>query len=388
MPIDFKRELESAARSMILVHDPDRLIKLIVRAIVEKSRLDHASILLYNPQRQAYVLSVSGGSLSKKLPVGFASFDKDDPLVRFFREHHNRLLFSADVLTIEKALCALKSKKGPDRSKHILNDALYQIKLLDTQACIPSYFRDELLCLLLLGRKLNGKSFLKEELDFFLALSSNIAMAIRNAQLFKDLESELDKKQQLFVRTTIALVAAIEAKDNYTHGHTTRVSNFSLEIARRIARTRKKAVNEKFLESLHIASLLHDVGKIGIPEQILNKRAKLTIGEKNRIREHPLIGVTILKPIKELEDSLLGVRYHHERYDGAGYPEGLKGEQIPLIASIISVADSFDAMTTDRHYRPALYREEAIKEINRLSRLQFSPMVTDAFMELCREGVL
>ena len=388
MPIDFKRELESAARSMILVHDPDRLIKLIVRAIVEKSRLDHASILLYNPQRQAYVLSVSGGSLSKKLPVGFASFDKDDPLVRFFREHHNRLLFSADVLTIEKALCALKSKKGPDRSKHILNDALYQIKLLDTQACIPSYFRDELLCLLLLGRKLNGKSFLKEELDFFLALSSNIAMAIRNAQLFKDLESELDKKQQLFVRTTIALVAAIEAKDNYTHGHTTRVSNFSLEIARRIARTRKKAVNEKFLESLHIASLLHDVGKIGIPEQILNKRAKLTIGEKNRIREHPLIGVTILKPIKELEDSLLGVRYHHERYDGAGYPEGLKGEQIPLIASIISVADSFDAMTTDRPYRPALYREEAIKEINRLSRLQFSPMVTDAFMELCREGVL
>ncbi len=387
MAIDFKKELENAARSMILVHDPDLLIKTIVRVIVEKTGIEHASILLYKPERQAYVLSISGGSLAKKIPIGLASLDKDDSLIRFFRERDNRFLFNSDVLTLEDAQGSLKDKNVKERLRHLLNDVIYQMRLLDTFACIPSYFRDELLCLLLLGTKKNGKKFAKEELDFFLALASNMAMAIRNAQLFKDLESELNKKHQLFMRTTIALVAAIEAKDNYTHGHTTRVTSFSLEIARRLARKNKKVINAKFMEDLHIASLLHDVGKIGISERILNKRSGLTVGERNRIREHPVIGATILKPIKELEEPLLGIKYHHERPDGLGYPDGLKGTQIPLIASIISVADSFDAMTTDRPYRPALYRNEAIKEIRQLINLQFNPLVAEAFMELCQEGV-
>jgi len=137
---------------------------------------------------------------------------------------------------------------------------------------------------------------------------------------------------------------------------------------------------------LHIASLLHDIGKIGVPEHILNKRHELTVGERNRIKEHPMIGVNILKPIKELEGSMLGVRYHHERFDGKGYPDGLKGEEIPLIASIISVADSFDAMSTDRPYRLALPKDEAINEIRNLSGRQFCPRIADTFMDLCKEG--
>lgn len=388
MPINFKKELESAARSMILVHDPDILIKIFVRAIVEKSGIEHASVLLYKPERQAYVLSISGGSLGKKMPIGFASLDKDDSLIRFFRERNCRAIFNSDILTLEKAQLALNDKNIKERLKSLLGDVIYQMKTLDTVACIPCYFRDDLLCILLLGKNRNEKKFSKEELDFFLALASNISMAIRNAQLFKDLESELDKKHQLFMRTTVALVAAIEAKDNYTHGHTTRVTSFSLQIAKRLARKQKKLINERFMENLHIASLLHDVGKIGVPEHILNKRTMLTVGERNRIEEHPLIGATILKPIKELEESLAGVKYHHERPDGKGYPDGLKGEEIPLIASIISVADSYDAMTTARPYRSALYKNEAIKEIKKFTNLQFSPLVTGAFMELCHEGVL
>jgi HD-GYP domain-containing protein (c-di-GMP phosphodiesterase class II) len=189
------------------------------------------------------------------------------------------------------------------------------------------------------------------------------------------------------VRTTIALAAAIEAKDNYTHGHTSRVTNLSLEIANRINQdNHDKHLDFKFFENLHIASLLHDIGKIGIPEHILNKRGSLTVGERNRIKEHPMIGVNILKPIKELEDSMLGVRYHHERFDGCGYPEGLKGEQIPLVASIISVADSFDAMTSDRPYRPALLRDKALNEIRQLSGRQFHPEVAETFLTLCKEG--
>jgi HD-GYP domain-containing protein (c-di-GMP phosphodiesterase class II) len=252
--------------------------------------------------------------------------------------------------------------------------------------CIPSYFRDELLGLLFLGQKENGSKFIDEELDFFVALNSNVAMAIRNAQLFKELEYELGRKHQLFTRTTIALAAAIEAKDHYTHGHTTRVTSLSLEIAQRMGQKDKHNFNNKFMEDLHISSLLHDIGKIGVPEHILHKRSSLTVGEHNRIKEHPMIGVNILKSIKELEGVVDGVRYHHERFDGKGYPEGLKGDQIPLIASIITVADSFDAMNTDRPYRCALNKSEAINEIKNLSGRQFSPRVADTFLELCREG--
>jgi len=386
MAIDFKKELETAARNMIFVHDPDLLIKIIVRMVVSKLDVEHASILLYKPDRQAYVLTVSGGTLSKKIPVGLACFDKDDSLVRFFRERNNRLLFNSDVLTIENAQSAVKAPGTKERLRHLLSDVIYQMKLLETASCVPSYYRDDLLGLLLLGKKKDGRKFLKSELDFFVALASNMSMAIRNAYLFKELKSELDKKHQLFIRTTIALVAAIEAKDNYTHGHTTRVTNLSIEIAKRLSQKNRKSMDSKFVESLHIASLLHDVGKIGVPEQILNKRGSLTIGERNKIKEHPLIGVAILKPIKELEHSLAGIKYHHERPDGLGYPEGLKGDQIPLIASIISVADSFDAMTTDRPYRAALFKNDAVKEIKKLSNLQFNPCVAEAFLELCREG--
>lgn len=386
MAIDFKKELEIAARNMIFVHDPDLLIKIIVRMVVGKVKVEHASILLFKPERQAYVLTVSGGSLSKKIPVGLACFDKDDSLIRFFRERDNRLLFNSDALTLENLQSAIKGADIKERFRLLAKDALYQMNLLETVTCVPSYFRDELLGIVLLGKKKDGTKFSTRELDFFVALASNMSMALRNAYLFKELKSELDKKHQLFMRTTIALVAAIEAKDNYTHGHTTRVTNLSIEIARRLAQMNKKEIDGKFIESLHIASLLHDIGKIGVPEQILNKRGSLTIGEMNKIKEHPVIGVTILKPIKELEHSLAGIRYHHERPDGRGYPEGLKGDQVPLIASIISVADSYDAMISDRPYRAALYKNEAIKEIKKLSNLQFNPRVTEAFLELCQEG--
>ncbi len=386
MAIDYKKELEGAARNMIFVHDPDLLIKLIVRMMVNKAKISHASFFLYNKEKQGYLLTFSKGSLGKKLPIDLICIDKDDVLISFFREHRSNFIFGREALLYSEAKPALKSVKLKLEVKQQLAHVLYQMELLQAMVCIPSYFRNELLGFLLLGKKENGRKFIDEELDFFVALNSNVAMAIRNAQLFKELGYELDRKHQLFVRTTVALAAAIEAKDHYTHGHTSRVTDLSIEIAQRIAQKDKKEFDVKFLENLHIASLLHDIGKIGVPEHILNKRSGLTVGERNRIKEHPMIGVNILKPIKELEGSLLGVRYHHERFDGKGYPEGIAGKQIPLVASIISVADSFDAMNTNRPYRAALDKQDAINEIRSLSGKQFSPFVTDIFLELCKEG--
>lgn len=386
MKIDYKKELESAARNMIFVHDSDLLIKMIVRMVASRAKITHASFFLYNKEKQGYCLTASTGSLSKKIPLDLICIDKDDVLIRFFKEHKNSFVFGREALLYSEAKFALKKGKLKKEIARHLSQVIYQMDLLEAVVCIPSYFRDELLGFLLLGEKVNGKKFIDEELDFFVALNSNVAMAIRNAQLFKELEYELDRKHQLFVRTTIALAAAIEAKDHYTHGHTTRVTNLSMEIARKIGVKEKKNFDLKFLENLHIGSLLHDIGKIGVPEHILNKRSSLTIGERNRIKEHPMIGVSILKPIKELEGAMSGVRYHHERFDGKGYPEGLKGSQIPLVASIISVADSFDAMSADRPYRLAMRRDEAVNEIRQLRGQQFCPRVTDAFLELYKEG--
>ena len=385
MAIDYKKELENAAKSMILIHDPNVLIKMIVRMIVQKVKLKHAGILLHHKEKDTYILTFSRGRLGLKIPAGFARMDADNPLVRFFRERKDRDLFNDGAMVYEDAQ-KLLDKDMQDDVKQLLKSALYQMEIFEAIACIPTYFRDDLLGILLMGSKQDGQRFLQEELDFLVALASDVAMAIRNAQLFKDVELELQKKNQLFIHTTMALAAAIDAKDHYTWGHISRVTDLSLMIAKVFKQKNIKAVDDKFLEHLYIAGLLHDIGKIGIPESILNKEEKLTDEERRLIKEHSLIGVKILEPIQELGDAILGVKYHHERYDGAGYPEGLKGNQIPLIASIISVADAFDAMITDRPYRRALSKEKAIEEIKSLGGQQFEPQVASVMVELYQEG--
>ncbi len=385
MAIDYKEELEGAAKTMILVHEPNTLIRLIVRTIVQKVGVKHAGILLHQKDKDTYIFTVSRGAKGLKIPAGFARMDADNPLIRFFRENENKKLANDDVIVYEEAKTLLE-KNIPQEKIDLLKGTLHQMEIFETVACIPSYFRNDLLGIMLLGEKKNGEKFAREELNFFVALASDVAMAIRNAQLFKELEIELDKKHRLFIHTTVALTAAIDAKDHYTHGHTARVTDLSLQIAQCLNQKDKKAFDENFLEHLHIASLLHDIGKIGIPESILNKEGPLTDEEKKKMHEHPIVGSVILQPIKELEVAILGVKYHHEKYDGSGYPEGLKGNQIPLIASIISVADAFDAMTTDRPYRRGLSKNEAIAEIKQVSGKQFDGKIVATLLELYQEG--
>lgn len=386
MAVNYKKELEGAAKTMILVHEPDTLIKMIVRMIVNKVRVHHAGILLHDNERNTYILTVSRGTKGLKIPTGFARMDSDNPLIAFFRKRIDKQVLNDGSMVLEEAEKILRRNKIGQKTKQLLKKALYQMEIFEAVVCIPSYFRDELLGMLLLGSKKNGRKFGKEELNFFVALASDVAMAIRNARLFKEVELELEKKQKLFIHTTVALAAAIDAKDHYTHGHTTRVTNLSLEIATLLKHKQNKELDKKFFEHLHIASLLHDIGKIGISEGILNKEGALNDEERRKMREHPLVGTTILQPIKELDHAILGVKYHHECYDGSGYPEGLKGEQIPLIAAIIAVADSFDAMTTDRPYRRALPKKEAIDEVKRLSGKQFHPEAAAALVQLFHEG--
>jgi HD-GYP domain-containing protein (c-di-GMP phosphodiesterase class II) len=385
MPVNYKQELEKASKTMILVHDPDTLIKLVVRTIVQKVSVNHANILLHDKKQNTFIVTVSRGPQGLKIPQGFTRMDYDNPLIRLFRERVERLVLNGPMVIYSQVKELLETME--DHSiKELLAGCLRQMDFFETTVAIPSYFRDELLGILLLGSKKDGTEFDPDELTFFIALASDVAMAIRNAQLFAELEAELQKEHRLFLNTTVALAQAIDAKDHYTHGHTSRVTDISIAIAEKLGETNEAFRDKKFLENVLIASLLHDIGKIGIPEAILNKKGKLTEEEFAIIKQHSSIGTNILAPIPELAEVIQGVRHHHERFDGGGYPDGLMGKAIPLIASIISVADAFDAMNSDRPYRAKLSIDQALAEIERNSGTQFDPDVAGVFRQLMRAG--
>jgi putative nucleotidyltransferase with HDIG domain len=383
MKRDYRKHLENAARQMILVHRVDTLARLIVRTIVRNIHVEHAGIFLYDKTKGEYIVKVSKGRKGTKIPVGFTKVKNDNPIIRFFTDKNLKKYFKQDYLLYSRINYLIKNgRAGGDKN---LSDFLERLKsefsLYQAKAFIPGFYRKNLIGVLFLGDKADGKSFRPEELGFLSVLASDVVMAIQNAWLFEDLNNQLSINKKLFLSTVTALATAIEAKDRYTLGHTERVMRYSLEIARNLAGITIPNIKE-FEENLKIAALLHDIGKIGISESLLNKKAPLTDKERMSISEHPLMGVEILNPITEFKDVLLGVKYHHERYDGKGYPFKLSGNQIPLAAAIISVADAYDAMTSKRPYRKALTDEKAVVQIKSNRGKQFNPVVVDAFLRI------
>jgi HD-GYP domain-containing protein (c-di-GMP phosphodiesterase class II) len=184
------------------------------------------------------------------------------------------------------------------------------------------------------------------------------------------------EQKDLFEGTLEALTASIDAKDRYTCGHSQRVAQLSWQLAT------AAGMGEAFAERVRIAGLVHDVGKIGVPEAVLTKSGKLTDEEFGAIKKHPEIGYRILKDLAALQDVLPGVLHHHERFDGRGYPHGLKGTDIPEMARIIALADTFDAMSSTRSYRSAMPRATVLAEIQRCSGAQFDPELTKRFVAL------
>ncbi len=256
-------------------------------------------------------------------------------------------------------------------------------------------FNKDLYILLLTGHKdlappletikrldIQGYCEKSDKFDQIILLVESALKSVSQMRIIKDINTKLEtayaELKDAYRGTMESLRLAVDAKDSYTKNHSDRVSYYSVLIAQKLN------LPESEIELIRDGGLFHDIGKIGIPDSILQKTTRLTDEEYDDIKNHPSIGAHILKPAKIFENIIPIVKHHHERYDGRGYPSSLKGEEIPLSARIVCVADSFDAMTSDRSYRPRFTLFKALEELEKCKGTQFDPQLVDIFVEEVR----
>ena len=254
-------------------------------------------------------------------------------------------------------------------------------------------FNKELYILLLTGHKdlappletirrldIQGYCEKSDKFDQLLLLIESGIKSIKQMNEIKHINDELadtyEKLEKAYLESIQTLRYTVEAKDTYTRGHSDRVSEFSVLLGKKVG------LSDQDLRTLQIGGLFHDIGKIGVPDTILQKESKLTDDEYSEIKNHPSIGAHILSTATLFKDIIPIVKHHHERYDGHGYPSQLKGEEIPYLARITAIADSFDAMTSKRTYRDSLPLETVISEFKRCRGTQFDPELDDAFLDI------
>jgi putative nucleotidyltransferase with HDIG domain len=242
-------------------------------------------------------------------------------------------------------------------------------QIAQSGVAVPIRTKEKTLGLIYACGPMNGRAFSARDQALLLGIASQAAVALDKANLFHDLEN-------LFVGIAWSFASALDAKSPWTAGHSMRVTQFSVAIAEELGQ------DADFLNSIQTCGLLHDIGKIAISEKLLNKKGAITRQERRAIAEHADKGAKILEHIDAFQPLLPGIRHHHERWDGRGFPDRLMKEDIPLMARMLAVADAYDAMTSDRPYRSRLTRANAIAEIDRCSGSQFDPQIVKAFIEV------
>jgi len=335
--------------SLSKVNRSDDLYGYLVKKALEVCDASKACFFLYD-QEKTGLIALSQKGLEAVRPGHQVALEPDP--------HGNRCMASHFVKT---------HFQGMHTEKISIDRPLYSPDLLS----IPFRIRQELFGVMLIGGKGNGGTFSQEDQFLMNFLAERTAQNIENLALYDSL------KENLFA-TLGALVSAIEARDPYTRQHSQRVTQVALRIA--------QAMDRPFEDCRRLESSgpLHDIGKIGIDDHILKKPDRLTEKEFKNIQAHPLIGVHIVSPLGLDEQELAVIRNHHERWDGKGYPDGLKGTDIPLLARILSVADAFDAMNSDRAYREALPFGHCLEELVKNKGAQFDPEVVDAALRVLK----
>ena len=389
--INFVRQIEESELSRRFAYQPilkkeaeristaksiEEMVTYIVRDLSSWIRLDYIGIFILDAQNKKFILarSLTRTESRKKMPLNTA-LGQDDPLIIELLKKRRPLIHSEIEYYLD-------TEKTSHEEKEFLDKVAKEMQGLETEIAIPSFCEGELLAIISMGHKLNTREIITaDDLELLMSLANNIARALYGFMLKKE-------KTRLIVASQNTIISAIEAKDSYTRGHTDRVAHYTSLIGKRFA---KRIRNFSYdIHSLSWSAQLHDVGKIGIPDNILFKAGPLNEAEWAKMKEHPLNGIKIIAPVREWlgEDICAGIVGHHENYDGSGYPFGHKGENIHIFARIIRVADAFDVITSDRPYRPALSKEEALKELKKYKWIYFDPLAVEALEDLYNSGVI
>lgn len=330
--------------------DTSRVRELAMKATCKLLECEGATLYLLDGEKnelyfETIVGSVSSDQLKKiRLPINESSLAGSVALKR------------ESILINDVAQEKRHFKKADEKNQ-------FRTKCM---VCVPVESKGKLIGVLQALNKIGGK-FVESDKRLLETLSHQVAIAVENAQLYENLRTQ-------FHETVSAMALAIEAKDRYTGGHTKRVALFSVLIAKHMGLSKEE------IYDVELAATLHDIGKIGIDDKVLKKPAALDKEEWEHMKQHPELGYRILAHVSSMRIITDGMRFHHERPDGLGYPLGLKGEEIPMVARIISVADTFDAMTSTRPYRKGLDYDIAYEEIVRYRGTQFDEKVVDGFV--------
>jgi HD-GYP domain-containing protein (c-di-GMP phosphodiesterase class II) len=244
--------------------------------------------------------------------------------------------------------------------------------------CVPITLRGKPLGVVFLANYQVGHAFTADHRNLVTELATQAAVAIDNARLFKD-------REEVILASLEALANAVDARDPYTAGHSERVTKYALMIARQMHYSPQ---DQGAWVRLERGGRLHDIGKIGVPDAVLQKTGKLTAEEFEKMKSHTVVGFNILSGLRMLTDELVIVRSHHERFDGKGYPDRKKGDELPLFAWIVSAADAIDAMTSDRPYRKGMPLADAVEQVRAGSGTQFHPDVVEAVLDAVEGGTL
>lgn len=336
--------------------DSSEICLRTIEAITTLLNAEAGSLLLRDEKTGELFFDVATGEKGEQLKQ--ARLKKGEGVAGWVLEHGETVIVN-DVLSDQRFFRSADMKSG-FKTRNII--------------CIPVCSKGRIIGVLEGINKKDG-DFSEDDGELISALANQVAIAVENARLYNELKDT-------FHITAEALAETIELRDPYTGGHTKRVMKYSLAIGQNMG------MNKEELENLKLAAILHDIGKIGVKDDVLLKQSQLTDDETLKMELHTKYGSEILGHIKKLKDIIPGVRGHHERYDGKGYPDGLANSNISLAARIIAVADTFDAMTTDRPYRNGLSVEQALDELRRCSGTQFYSEAVEAFFNAWEKGDL
>jgi len=324
----------------------DRLFELVIETIVKGVSAEKSCIMLLDVKNNELKIKVSYG-IDKKVAKK-ASVKIGEGIIG---------LSAKEKRTIISSYTETPGVSDTDR--------LYYKTIISA----PLLYREDCLGVLAVFDKKNSVSFKEDDKVLISNIASQTAVAIANAKLNEDAE-------ETYIETITALAMAVEAKDPYSRGHLDRVSRLVVGFAKHLG------LSEKTIEILKDGARLHDLGKIGVRDEVLCKKGPFTEQERKELQKHVIIGENIIRPIKKLAPLCDIVRYHQEWWNGAGYPDRLKGEEIPLTARILKVVDAYDAMATDRPYRKALIKEEIKERFSKSSGKEFDPKLVEKFLEI------